>query len=121
MDLQLGSTGLICGKSQEATITQIHELVGMYAIAAKNAITAGFDGIKIHGANGYLIDQFLHHCSNTRLDDYGLTPENMSRFCLEVIRACGDLIGFDKVGIRLSPGGHMNNIITVSECSYRSI
>ncbi len=112
LDLKLGSTNLICGKSQEATVDKIKELVEKYGNAAYNAILAGFDGIEIHGANGYLIDQFLHYCSNKRIDEYGETPENMSRFCLEVVKECGKRIGFDRVGLRLSPGGHLNNIVT---------
>lgn len=112
LDLKLGSTNLICGQSKEATIDDIKELVETYGNAAHNAILAGFDGIEIHGANGYLIDQFLHYCSNKRVDEYGETPENMSRFCLDVVKECGKKIGFDKVGLRLSPGGHLNNIVT---------
>jgi len=67
---------------------------------------------KIHGANGYLIDQFLHYDTNKRTDEYGETPENMSRFILEIIDACGKEIGYNKIGIRLSPAGHMNEIVT---------
>ena len=59
---------------------EISQLVQDYAQAAANAIDAGFDGVEIHGANGYLIDQFLHHDSNRRTDEYGGTPENMSRY-----------------------------------------
>jgi len=62
-----------------ATIEDIQSLIADYAKAAKNAIEAGFDGVEIHGANGYLIDQFLHYAANTRDDQYGQTPENMSR------------------------------------------
>jgi 2,4-dienoyl-CoA reductase-like NADH-dependent reductase (Old Yellow Enzyme family) len=80
-------------------------LIADYKTAAENALAANFDGVEIHGANGYLIDQFLHHCSNQRLDSYGTTPENMARFCLEVVKACGNAISFEKVGLRLSPGG----------------
>ena len=56
-----------------------------YTQAAANAIDAGFDGVEIHGANGYLIDQFLHYASNHHTDEYGQTPENMSRFALAVV------------------------------------
>lgn len=86
-------------------------MIHSYAIAAKNAIEAGFDGIEIHGANGYLIDQFLHYHTNHRTDSYGGAPENMARFALEVVKACGELIGYERVGIRLSPGAYMNEII----------
>lgn len=103
--------GLKYGKSRAATLDEIKGLIESYAIAANNAIKAGFDGVEIHGANGYLIDQFLHYHTNHRADDFGGTPENMSRFVLSVIKACGEAIGFDKVGIRLSPGAYLNEII----------
>lgn len=91
-----------------ATKADIKQLVADYAIAAENAVKAGFDGVEIHGANGYLIDQFLHHDSNRRTDEYGETPENMSRFALEVIDAIVAKIGADRTAIRLSPGAYFN-------------
>lgn len=91
-----------------ATVDDIKQLVADYAIAAKNAIEAGFDGVEIHGANGYLIDQFLHHASNKRTDSYGGTPENMSRFALEVVDAVTSAIGFNRVALRLSPAAYFN-------------
>lgn len=103
--------GLQYGKSRSATIGEIQNIVEDYVNAAKNAIEAGFDGIEIHGANGYLIDQFLHYHTNHRTDVYGETPENMARFALEVINACGEAIGFSKIGVRLSPGGYLNQIV----------
>lgn len=106
------SPGLTYDKSRAVTVDEIQELIESYATAAKNAIAAGFDGIELHGANGYLIDQFLHYHTNHRTDHYGLTPENMARFALEVIKACGDVIGYEKVGIRLSPGGYLNEIVS---------
>lgn len=105
------SEGLTHGKSRALTIDEIKGLIESYSIAAKNALNAGFDGVEIHGANGYLIDQFLHHHTNHRTDEYGSTPENMARFALEVTKACGSTIGFGKVGLRLSPGGYLNEII----------
>ena len=74
----------------------------------KNAIEAGFDGVEIHGANGYLIDQFLHHESNIREDEYGQTPQNMSRFALEVVDAVIDAIGSDRTALRLTPAAYFN-------------
>lgn len=68
------SEGLFYGKSRAATRDEIKRLVESYVLAAKNAIAAGFDGIEIHGANGYLIDQFLHHHTNFRTDEYGGSP-----------------------------------------------
>lgn len=104
------SDGLTYGKSRAASIDEIKVIIDNYAVAAKNAIAAGFDGIEIHGANGYLIDQFLHHHTNLRNDNYGGTPENMARFALEIVKACGDAIGYERVGIRLSPAAYLNEI-----------
>jgi 2,4-dienoyl-CoA reductase-like NADH-dependent reductase (Old Yellow Enzyme family) len=89
-----------------ATQEEIAQLVNDYAQAAENAITAGFDGVEIHGANGYLIDQFLHYDTNQRQDEYGETPENMARFPLQVIDAVIARIGNELTGLRLSPGGY---------------
>ncbi len=105
------SENLIPGKSRAASVQEIQEIIENYAIAATNAIKAGFDGVEIHGANGYLIDQFLHHHTNRRQDNYGGTPENMARFALDVVRACGEAIGYERVGLRLSPGGYLNQIV----------
>ncbi len=91
-----------------ATKSDIKRLVADFQQAAINAIEAGFDGIEIHGANGYLVDQFLHYSSNQRDDEYGQTPENMSRFALEVVDAISEAIGADRTGLRLSPGGYFN-------------
>lgn len=91
-----------------ATIEDIQGLIADYAKAAENAIEAGFDGVEIHGANGYLIDQFLHFAANQRDDQYGQTPENMSRFALEVVDAVIAAIGADKTALRLSPGAYFN-------------
>lgn len=73
--------------------------------AAKNAIAAGFDGVELHGANGYLLEQFINPHSNQRTDSYGGSIENRIRFVVEVAKAVVDAIGADKVGIRLSPYG----------------
>ncbi|WP_105259075.1 alkene reductase [Pseudoalteromonas sp. T1lg88] len=89
-----------------ATQEQIAELIGDYAQAAENAIAAGFDGVEIHGANGYLIDQFLHHSVNQRDDRYGGSAENRARFALEVVDAITARIGGERVGLRLSPGAY---------------
>nr|XP_043607310.1 putative 12-oxophytodienoate reductase 11 isoform X1 [Erigeron canadensis] len=74
-----------------------------YRIAARNAIEAGFDGVEIHGAHGYLIDQFLKDQVNDRTDKYGGSLENRCRFALEVVESIANEIGADRVGIRLSP------------------
>jgi NADPH2 dehydrogenase len=88
---------------QAMTESEIKEFISLYAQAAKNSITAGFDGVEIHSANGYLIDQFLQDTCNNRTDSYGGSIPNRSRFGLEVAQAVVDAIGADKVGIRLSP------------------
>jgi N-ethylmaleimide reductase len=76
-----------------------------YVLAAKNAIEAGFDGVELHGANGYLLEEFLSPISNSRKDNYGGSIENRCSFVLEVVTAVADAIGKDKTGIRLSPYG----------------
>ncbi len=90
------------------TQQDITRLVEDYAIAAENAMLAGFDGVELHGANGYLIDQFLHHDSNQRTDEYGGSAENMSRFPLAVIDAVIARIGQDRTALRVSPGAYFN-------------
>ncbi|KAJ5408355.1 hypothetical protein N7509_002238 [Penicillium cosmopolitanum] len=85
------------------TVDEIQELVKEYAAAAKRAIEAGFDGVEVHGANGYLLDQFLHDNVNKRTDDYGGSIENRSRIVLEVLKSVAGAIGADRTGIRLSP------------------
>jgi 2,4-dienoyl-CoA reductase-like NADH-dependent reductase (Old Yellow Enzyme family) len=85
------------------TPEEIQELVVEYAAAAKRSIEAGFDGVEIHSANGYLLDQFLHDNVNTRTDAYGGSIENRVRFPLEVIKSVTAAVGADRTGIRLSP------------------
>lgn len=83
---------------------EIQEFVSLYATAASNAVhKAGFDGVEIHGANGYLVDQFLQDVSNNRTDNYGGSLENRSRFALEAIKAVVGAVGEKKTGLRLSP------------------
>ncbi|KAJ7849948.1 hypothetical protein B0H14DRAFT_2764026 [Mycena olivaceomarginata] len=88
------------------TVDEIKEFVELYAQAASNAVDeAGFDGVEIHGANGYLIDQFLHPGSNFRTDAYGGSIENRTRFALEVTEAVVKAVGQKKTGFRISPWG----------------
>ncbi len=82
---------------------EIQSTVEDYAEAARRAIRAGFDGVEIHGANGYLIDQFLRDGSNTRTDEYGGSTANRARFLLEVVEAVTEAVGADRTGLRLSP------------------
>ena len=85
-------------------------IVADYVQASKNAIKAGFDGVEIHSANGYLLDQFLRDGSNKRGDIYGGSIENRARFLMEVTKAVVDAIGSDKVGLRLSPVNPFNDM-----------
>lgn len=87
---------------------EIPSLVEAFAKGAANALEAGFDGVEIHGANGYLIDQFLHHHTNLRDDAYGGTIEKMTRFALDVVDAVVREIGSARTGIRLSPGAYVH-------------
>jgi N-ethylmaleimide reductase len=89
---------------------EIARVCADYARAARNAIRAGFDGVEIHAANGYLIDQFLHDGSNRRDDRYGGSIENRVRFLIEVAEAVGAEAGFARVGVRLSPFGAFNDV-----------
>ena len=90
-------------EARAATDDDIRRIVADYAKAARNAIDAGFDGVQIHGANGYLVDQFLRDGANFRTDNYGGEIDNRLRFMTEVLSAVGDAIGMDRVGIRFSP------------------
>nr|GLL32641.1 putative 12-oxophytodienoate reductase 11 [Ipomoea trifida] len=82
---------------------EIPQIINDFRLAARNAIEAGFDGVEIHGAHGYLIDQFLKDGINDRTDQYGGSLENRCRFALEIVDAIANEIGADRVGIRLSP------------------
>jgi N-ethylmaleimide reductase len=92
------------------TAEEIPAIVAAFAQGAKNAIAAGFDGVEVHGANGYLIDQFLRDTPNQRTDDYGGPLENRTRFLFEVLTAVTAAIGADKVGLRLSPLNSYNSM-----------
>jgi N-ethylmaleimide reductase len=87
------------------TADDLSQTKAEFVSAARNAVEAGFDGVELHGANGYLLEQFLSPVSNIRTDNYGGSVENRSRFLLEVVAAVADAIGKDKTGIRLSPFG----------------
>jgi 2,4-dienoyl-CoA reductase-like NADH-dependent reductase (Old Yellow Enzyme family) len=91
-----------------ATTDDIKSLIADFAKAAENAIEAGFDGVEIHGANGYLIDQFLHYEANVREDEYGQTPQNMARFALEVTDAVIAAVGNERTALRVTPGAYFN-------------
>ncbi|MFF4583288.1 alkene reductase [Streptomyces sp. NPDC001389] len=95
---------------RELTAAEVRETVADYASAARNAIEAGFDGVELHGANGYLIHQFLAPGSNRRTDEWGGTVENRIRFAVEVVKAVAAEIGADRTALRVSPGNRFNDI-----------
>lgn len=95
---------------QAMSEADIRTTIGEYAQAARNAIKAGFDGVELHAANGYLLEQFIRPNSNQRRDSYGGLIENRARFVLEAAEAAINAIGKDKVGIRLSPYGTFNDM-----------
>jgi N-ethylmaleimide reductase len=90
--------------------SELPAIVQDYVHATQCAVTAGFDGVEIHAANGYLLDQFLRDGSNTRTDNYGGSFENRARLLMEVTKAVVDVAGADKVGIRLSPANPFNDM-----------
>ena len=92
-------------QARAATLDDIKRIVDDYGHAAHNAKAAGFDGVQLHGANGYLVDQFLRSSTNLRDDDYGGSPENRTRFMREVLERLIEIWGKDRVSIRLSPNG----------------
>src|ERR1700676_4463528 len=89
--------------------SEIPDVIDAYRQGAKNALKAGFDGVEIHGANGYLIEQFLQSHTNLRTDQYGGGIENRTRFLMEVTQAAIGVWGADRVGVRLSPYGVAND------------
>lgn len=89
---------------------EIKSTIKEFVDSAKNAIEAGFDGIELHAANGYLIEQFLNPATNIRTDEYGGSIENRSRFLLEIAKQIVQAIGKDKVGVRFSPHGAFNDM-----------
>ena len=89
---------------------EIAAIVAAFAQGAKNAIAAGFDGVEVHGANGYLIDQFLRDGANLRTDGYGGSLDHRARFLFEVLTAVCAAIGADRVGLRLSPVNSYNGM-----------
>ena len=90
--------------------SEIPGIVEQYRQGAKNALEAGFDGVEVHGANGYLLDQFLRDGTNKRTDEYGGSIENRARLLLEVTQAVTEVWGAGRVGVRLSPSGTFNDM-----------
>uniref|UniRef100_A0A0E0L9B5 NADH:flavin oxidoreductase/NADH oxidase N-terminal domain-containing protein n=1 Tax=Oryza punctata TaxID=4537 RepID=A0A0E0L9B5_ORYPU len=104
-DIQItpDGSGIVYSKPRRLRVDEIPQIVDDFRLAARNAIEAGFDGVEIHGANGYLLEQFMKDSSNDRTDEYGGSLENRCRFAVEVIDAVVGEIGAHRVGIRLSP------------------
>jgi N-ethylmaleimide reductase len=97
-------------EARALAIEEIPRLIGDYVMAARNAIDAGFDGVQLHGANGYLIDQFLRDGSNKRSDMYGGPIENRVRLLREVVQALIDTVGKERTAVRLSPNGDSQGV-----------
>ena len=102
-------------KPKEMTKADIEQAISEFVIASENAIEAGFDGVEIHAANGYLLEQFINTASNKRTDEYGGSIENRSRFVIEVSKAIVNAIGAEKTGIRVSPYGVFNDMAVYDE------
>lgn len=104
VDPETGDGGMVdCPVPRALSAEEIKDIVKDFRNSAKNAIEAGFDGVEIHGANGYLIDQFLRRSSNRRTDEFGGSQENRIRFLRDVAQAVADEVGAERMGIRLSP------------------
>jgi N-ethylmaleimide reductase len=88
---------------RELSVAEIQALVELYAQAARNALSAGFDGVEIHCANGYLVNQFISAHANQRTDEYGGSLHNRLRFLREVVQAVSAVVGPDRVGVRFAP------------------
>jgi 2,4-dienoyl-CoA reductase-like NADH-dependent reductase (Old Yellow Enzyme family) len=102
------------------TLDEIPEVVEQFAQAARNAIAAGFDGVEVHGANGYLVHEFLSPVSNIREDLYGGSPENRARFAIEVVTAVAAAVGADRTGIRLSPQHDIQGVLEQDDADVRA-
>ncbi len=92
------------------SLEEIKEVIAQYKLGAENAKKAGFDGVELHGANGYLIDQFLQDSTNKRDDEYGGSVENRMRFMLEAVDAVVAVWGADRVGMHLAPRGDAHDM-----------
>ncbi|MFF7294185.1 alkene reductase [Microbacterium sp. NPDC008134] len=102
------------------TLEELPVVVEQFAQAARNAIAAGFDGVEVHGANGYLVHEFLSPVSNVREDSYGGSPENRARFAVEVTRAVAAAVGAERTGIRLSPQHNIQGVLEEDDADVRA-
>lgn len=99
------------GQARAATLDDIARVLDDYAHATRNALAAGFDGVQLHAANGYLIDEFLRDGANHRDDDYGGSPENRGRLLREAIDRIIDVAGAERTSVRFSPNGDTQGVI----------
>jgi len=106
----LGGEFVPVSPAREITVAEIREVVEDFRKAAERALAAGLDGVEIHSANGYLLDQFLQDGSNHRTDEYGGSVENRARFLLEVTKAVVSVWGPGRVGVRIGPSGTFNEM-----------
>jgi N-ethylmaleimide reductase len=104
------ASGKAYPKPRALETDELSGIVNDYVQGAKRAMDAGFDGVEVHAANGYLLDQFLRDGANRREDDYGGSVENRIKFPLEVTKAVADAIGAGRVGIRISPTNPFNDM-----------
>ncbi|MGU3409615.1 alkene reductase [Microbacterium sp. M1A1_1b] len=104
----------------QLTTDEVAQAVQGFAQAARNAIAAGLDGVEVHGANGYLVHEFMSPVSNTRTDQYGGSPENRARFAIEVTTAVAEAVGADRTGIRLSPEHGIQGVIEDDAADVRA-
>lgn len=122
-----GMTHVPTGKAEfvtprQLTVSEIQSTVEEFAVAARNAIDSGFDGVELHGANGYLIHQFIADNTNLRTDGYGGSLAGRLRFPLEVVHSVADAVGADRVGLRVSPGNPENDLVEVDPATtYRTL
>jgi N-ethylmaleimide reductase len=105
----------------ELTTDEVAEVVQQFAQSARNAIAAGLDGVEVHGANGYLVHEFMSPVSNTRTDQYGGSPENRARFAIEVTTAVAEAVGADRTGIRLSPEHGIQGVLEDDAVETRAV
>lgn len=111
-----GPEGFVDTSEPRALATdEIPQLIEDYRHAARQALAAGFDGVEVHSANGYLLDQFLHAHSNQRTDGYGGNAEGRARLTIEITKAVADIVGAGRTGLRLSPTGTFNDMRSAAE------
>lgn len=107
---RLGEGSVHYETPHELSFKEIKGIVDQYKLAAQNALRAGFDGVELHGANGYLVDQFLHDGTNKRNDEYGGSVEKRSRFLFEVLETLINVWGSERVGLHLSPYSNTHEV-----------